>query len=355
MAKQRNMGGFREESEHQGPRPLKYTARRQQCAAAEAVAAKSDASQPSATRRQFGGQVAVGLVCAVGLAGLLVGLAAVLHGKVGVEKTLTGLTFPVQAGWLVFSGWVAAGLLRAASGRSRWRQSGVPLLLWGGFTLAGSPLLGDAGIHYLETRETAYDPHRDPPLDLLIVLGGGTSQGPQRAEVDKSGDRVVWAAELFLQGHVKRLITTGSSIRRPDGRDTTAAQQTCEIWTALGIPSHAIETLPGANTFAEMQSLRQRMDEQPSTPQPTTPQPTIQSGVSEAEGPLRVGLLTSAWHLPRAMRLARAAGLPDVVPVAADHMRRGEPPALWDYLPSADNLLRLETCQREFMAAWVGR
>lgn len=280
---------------------------------------------------------------AAGLASMLVLTGLALHGKTGFEKTLTALTFPIQATWLLLSGWSLSSLsIVVRSQRSRSRLL-IPIVLWGLFTACGSPMLGDACHLYLESLEKPFNPTHDPPLDLLVVLGGSTSQGPYRAEVGDSGDRVLLAAQLFSQGKARRLITTGSELLPGFGKGNSPAQQTTEIWTGLGIPVSKIETLPGINTYAEMQALKKRIADDPA----------LANEMSVA--PPRVGLLTSAWHLPRALRLARAAGLTTLIPVAADHKQRIAPRLVWDYIPSANNFLRLERCQRELMARLVAR
>lgn len=265
---------------------------------------------------------------------LLCILSAVLQGKFGLEKTITACTFPVQAAWLLTTGWLLASL--SAGRPTRRERSGMrwPLLLWCVFTICGTPLLGDAGFRYLESLEVAYRPGMDPPLDALMVLGGGTTAGPNRAEAADAGDRVLYAAQLYLQGNAGKLLTSGTPIS-PSPSATTTALQASEIWTQLGIPPTAIVQLQGVNTYAEIQSLKR----------------LLQRGQTGR----RVGLLTSAWHLPRAMRLARAAGLPQLVPVAADHEEHVEPRPLWQWIPSADSLERLERVQRELLARLVAR
>lgn len=283
------------------------------------------------------------LAWALGVAMMLVLIGLFLHGKTGMEKTLTALTFPLEASWLLLSGWTLSSFSSVIRKRLNRSQLLVPVLLWSLFTGCGSPLLGDACHLYLETLERPFDPARDPPLDLLVVLGGSTSQGPHRAEVSDSGDRVLLAAQMYFQGKARRLITTGSDLLPGFGKGSSPAQQTTEIWTALGIPAADIETLSGINTYAEMQALKDR----------TAVAKT--SVVENSNSPARIGLLTSAWHLPRAMRLARAAGMQTLIPVAADHKQRTSPRPLWDYIPSANNFLRFERCQRELMARLVSR
>lgn len=291
---------------------------------------------------------------AMAVAVLLIVASTLLHGKVGLEKMLTSLCFPVQAGWLMLSGWVLhsclttgrvststgnPGISTGNEGSNRW----YAVASWSLFTVCGSPIVSDSCYRYLEAREALFDPRADAPLDWLVVLGGGTSQGPARPEAADAGDRVLMAAQLFAQQRARRLFTTGSDLKNESESQASPARQTIEIWTELGIPETAIDTLPGINTSAELQSLRRKLDEHRAAQADSDYQPP------------RIGLLTSAWHLPRAMRLARAAGLSDIVPVAADHESRLEPRFLWEYVPSANGLLRWERCQKEFMAGLVSR
>jgi uncharacterized SAM-binding protein YcdF (DUF218 family) len=301
----------------------------------------ASSSQPYPPPAATGILPVLGWGAAVGV--LLIGLSGMLLGKVGIEKMLTTLMFPTQASWLLLSGWLLHSIyssIRSNYARRRWL---APLGIWCLFTLGGTPWLGNQCYRYLETRETLFKPDQDPPLDWLVVLGGATHQGPTRAEAGESGDRVVYAAQLFITGRARRLITTGSVIHEKFGSQNSPAVQTLEIWQGLGISAESIDTLPGINTSAELQALAQKIRD------------SEQAQPLHQPGPLRVGLLTSAWHLPRAMRLARAAGLPELIPVAADHKMRHQPQALWEYVPSADNFLRLERCQKEFMARLVSR
>ncbi len=264
----------------------------------------------------------------------LCALGAMLDGKTGLEKMVTALTLPVQVAWLLCTGWLLASLRRSLGKLAQGRAWLWPGLTWGVFTVCGTPMLGDVCFRYVESLETTFQPGVDAPLDALIVLGGGTSQGPHRAEVDDAGDRVLYAAQLYLQGHTRALITTGSTLPSLQAL-STPAQQTTEIWTKLNIPNQAIRRFDGLNTHGEMHSIRLHMGEL---------------------GPAaRVGLLTSAWHLPRAMRLSRAAGLTGLIPVAADHRTQMERRLLAHCLPSASNFNRLELIQREWLAWFVAR
>lgn len=295
--------------------------------------ANSNASQPSATDRHYFGRhrlrgVLIGAAC-VGV--LMCGVAFLLHGKMGLEKSLTSFSMPVGMIWLLLCGWV----LQAFASRTL-TSILFSMLICGVFSACALPILPAWAIRYLETRETPFDPTSDPPLDVLVVLGGATAEAPGRAQLRESGDRVMYAAELYQQGFTDKLLTTGSAMAGLGGAARRSpAEQTIEIWTKLGIPAADISTLPGHNTFEEMQSLQELETQQLAGK--------------------RIGLLTSAWHLPRAMRLARSQGLDDIVPVAANYLSRYDAATFLDYFPSAYNLDKSTYAQREFMAQLLGR
>ncbi len=213
---------------------------------------------------------------------LLVVLAAALEGKTGLEKTATKLSMPTGLAWLLLAGFAVQQLLAR-----HWKASIIAGMCWLLLWLAATPPLANASLRFLENSEPHFRAQGDASLDVLVVLGGGTLQGPSRAQAGVSGDRVLYAAQLFQQGKALRLIATGDAQPALAATQTSPREQAIEIWTALGIPREAMSSLRGANTFQEIRSLKELMPEL---------------------GGQRVGLLTSAYHLPRAMRLARRKG-----------------------------------------------
>ena len=264
----------------------------------------------------------------IAIAFVLAVVAFFSAGKGGVEKLAIRLSQPIGFGWLCFTAWLCAHTLLNGVRRGA--------LLWGlwfvvmAFTT--SPFAAWC-VNRLEWSVEAYAPEQEGALAAVVVLGGGTRQGPSRAEAAQAGDRVFYAAQLYLQGHTKRLITTGDAMPGVSRDSSSPRDQTIELWTKLNIPADAIGSLHGENTYQELQSLKE-----------------VFSQFKEG----RVGILTSALHLPRAMRLAKSAGL-EVVPLAANHESSDAPFTYLDFIPSAGPLNQLAACQHEFMAWFVGR
>ncbi len=100
----------------------------------------------------------------------------------------------------------------------------------------------------------------------------------------------------------------------------------------VAVPKEAIHEIGGQTTFGEMVQLAKV--------------------VNSTE---RLGLITSAWHLKRALRLANAQGLrPD--PLPADF--RSPPdmrPTILDLFPDATSATLVQLAAKEWLAGLVGR
>ncbi len=245
------------------------------------------------------------------------------------QKVLVALVKPLGLIWLALLATTCFALL------NRWWSIASSLaMVTLGLWIAGNGWVAERAISHLE-RMVAPEPlDGNARWDVLVVLGGGTSSAPSgRAQVADSGDRVLLAAQLYLAGRADLLVTTGSSFPGLSGGLDGPAEHTIAIWRSLGVPPGVIERLEGINTSQELQQLR---------------------GRAELWQDKRVGLVTSAWHLPRAMRLAERQQL-DLIPVAADvRSRPAQQQSIW-WVPHADAVLMLERVLNEWLGMAVGR
>ena len=146
------------------------------------------------------------------------------------------------------------------------------------------------------------------------------------------GDRVGLGVRLFHAGKVDRLVFTGSNM--PWETQSLAPAETAKrLAVELNVPESAIGLSKGHNTYQEFQSLKAEYLDSPET---------------------RIGLVTSATHMPRAMRLAKSVGL-SMSPIPADFERRAEPPTLLSMIPTAAGYRMTERCCVEYLAWLVGR
>lgn len=246
-----------------------------------------------------------------------------------ITKTLGMLFMPIGLLWVGLIVAVIWAFRRGMRG-----LGGFLTLLLLGFTLAGNPQVGAALMGRLESTIPVF-PADAPPLDALFVLGGGTQVDAQgRPFLSESGDRVIGAARLWHAGRVKLLVASGASNDSSAGSRNLGAE-TREIWQGLGIPSEAIRMIeePCFITRDEIQAYRR---------------------LKTQERWSRVGLLSSAWHLPRALALAEREGL-EVLPLPSD--RRGRIPRiqLWHLVPQQEGFRKTQLACWEMLGRLVDR
>lgn len=226
--------------------------------------------------------------------GVTAGVLAFVLGPSGLvlQKIIARLVMP--AAWVWDLAWIAfvAGVARA-----RKRLAIMGAVCGTLLTIAGSQAVGEAMHHWLE-RDYQRDPFAQGTFDAVFVLGGGVDIAPHpRFQLGSSGDRVVLAARLQNTGIAKQLVVSGSQI---EGLAETfdSASATTMILRDLGVPADAIIVQPGPtrNTREEAAAAARLVRER---------------------GWTRVGLITSAWHMRRAMALFDAQGI-RAVPLPAD-------------------------------------
>lgn len=211
--------------------------------------------------------------------------------------------------------WVAVPVLVGAGALLRGRRRlgaiaiGVGL---GGFTLLSLPAVSNRLWQALEA-DAATTMRSDVTYDVVVLLGGTVSAFGATSEVVSWGDnveRLTVTFDLLRTGKARHVIVSGGRLR--DGLPTEAeflARQ-LEAW---GIEKDRILVEPEARNTAENAERS--------------------SALIEARGFRSVLMVTSAFHVPRAVGCFRAVGLePDVLPV---DFRMRAPEADPHWLPRA--------------------
>jgi uncharacterized SAM-binding protein YcdF (DUF218 family) len=179
-----------------------------------------------------------------------------------------------------------------------------------------------------------------PQADVIVVLGGGTqaSQYPRSLiEVDGAGDRVIYGAWLYQQGKAPYILLTGGRIDWLSP-DIDAAHEMAGLLEMLGVPEDAIWLESDSNnTYENALYTRQML---------------------EPKGLMRILLVTSAWHMPRSVKLYEAQGF-EVIPFPADfrvtqanweHMLiKDIRTQIMNFIPSADNLALTTRMMKEYI------
>ncbi len=283
---------------------------------------------PDHPLKSFWKSIAILLLLAVTIFTIL----GYLGGITMLEKTLTSLVMPIGLVWV---GLITLTYLLLIS-----RQKILGFLSLGcllAITLGGNQFASNYLAYSLEAPFSQIDIAQIPTLDAVIVLGGGTSSTyNNRAQLGMAGDRVATAARLYHSGQVKKIICTGSQSFRASPEDLHPREEAKLILTEFGIPASAVILLEGDNTSQEMNSLKSWIPEHINSPQP------------------RVGLITSAWHLKRALRLAKSQGL-EFEPIPSNFISGPVNPSPHWVIPSGDNLATTGRIFKEYLAAIVSR
>jgi uncharacterized SAM-binding protein YcdF (DUF218 family) len=220
------------------------------------------------------------------------------------------------------TGWVWLGLNAATAWpglRRRGRLFAVLLLV--GYTAAGNVWIGGELLKRLEAPYVAWSPPTEP-FDAICVLGGGSSVTPSGvAQLGPAGDRLIVPARLFLAGKTRHLVASGQSVTDVGG-SRSLAEGTASLWHQLGIPESAIIRLPAPrNTAEEVRAYRQ---------------------LAVSHGWQRVGVCSSAWHLPRVEQFCRKEGV-NLIPIPADFLSTSVP---WTPLYAVPQARGFQTVQK---------
>lgn len=176
-----------------------------------------------------------------------------------------------------------------------------------------------------------------PSAEVAIVLGGAVSAPipPREApELGAAADRVWQAAQLYRSGRVQRIIAVGGSVPWGPQR-TREAEVIRQLLVELGVPGSAIQIgITSRNTYENAVETKALAQEQPFA---------------------TALLVTSAWHMPRALAVFTKAGIP-VAPAPcdfrADDALTG---TILDWLPHAEAFAMTSGALREWLGYYVYR
>lgn len=218
----------------------------------------------------------------------------------------------------------------------KWVLCGAALvILW----LASLPPMSNAAIRAIEGGATRLTAAEMPEANAIVVLSGAVVDPPGDNEVlewSDAVDRFEGGLALFDAGKAPYLIFTGGRMpwqpdKRPEGG--VLAEWAIERGVAeadILLTGDVVNTAGEAEAVAALLTRKGTEDE-------------------------TVLLVTSAFHIRRAVLLFEDAGL-DVIPYPVD-FRRGEGSefTILDLLPNAGSLANTELALREFYGYWFYR
>ncbi len=175
-----------------------------------------------------------------------------------------------------------------------------------------------------------------PEADAVIVLGGGIRAGDAGKiiypEMHMAADRAWHAARIYKAGRAPYVVTTGTGSSNSDRR----------LLLDLGVPDKAIIQENTARNTEEHVFLVKE---------------ALKRKYPKKEGPFRVLVVTSAWHMRRAMLNFKQSDL-EVIPAATDHectMYASGPLRFAHFFPDADSFLMNSYVFKEYLGYYLYR
>jgi uncharacterized SAM-binding protein YcdF (DUF218 family) len=228
---------------------------------------------------------------------------------------------------------ITLGLLGAVAMFTRFARAGVQLVIASLFVLAvlGLSPVGNALIIPLEQRFPPWAPARGAP-DGFVILGGAitpdVSGARNQVALNEAAERLTVAVELARKYPQARIIFSGG-IGSLFETGPTEAEVALRLFDELGVPRERI--------ISEDRSRN------------TVENAEFSKALAKPQGGERWLLVTSAYHMPRAMGIFRKAGFAvEAYPV--DFRTRGTEDFLKAFPTVGDGLRRTDTAMRE----WVG-
>jgi uncharacterized SAM-binding protein YcdF (DUF218 family) len=223
---------------------------------------------------------------------------------------------------------ILAGALRLALTR---RRRGLALVLAGGLGLAAIAVLPLSAWAIAPLENRFPQPAMPDRVDGIVVLGGGVnpriSAARGRPSVRDAAERLFAAGELARRYPRARIVMSGGEAAIfPTGRPEATVMR--DVLVSQGIDASRIATeTTSRNTYENAVETRRLMQPKP--------------------GEVWI-LITSAWHMPRAVGCFRTAGW-TILPYPVDYQTTGHAEAITT-LQLNRELMRMDVALRE----WAG-
>jgi uncharacterized SAM-binding protein YcdF (DUF218 family) len=234
-----------------------------------------------------------------------------------LHKILPALASPIMA--------LLALVILSIFTKPRW----IKVLTLFVFLLATNPFLANRAIAWLERDFPPAPLATVGPLESVIVLSGmakpiQTPTGKTFYEFNAAVDRIEAGLSLMQSGRANALILTNGQLPWSVGEPEGAFLR--DVAIARGIdPARITLTDRAENTVQEASAIAA----------------LIAPGMT-------VGLVTSAFHMPRALQVFAAEGI-DARPIAVDYRQNFDRITAMDFIPSAEALDDMSLFVRELI------
>ncbi len=231
---------------------------------------------------------------------------------------------------------LAAGIWLGAAGRKKlslWVLTATTVLLLAFSTEVASSLL----LRPLESRYPPW-PANAPRVDAVVVLGSGIREAAPdeggRAALDQTAlTRLVAGFSLSRSLGVPIIVSGGRTWR--EGGSETEADVAARVLGRLGMPAGMVMREGKSTTTWENAREVARL--------------IAGNNSTGYRGSIRrVALVTSAWHMPRAMLAFQRAGV-ECIPAPTGYLTEGRSLRVRDFLPGFPSLQDSALALREYL------
>lgn len=215
-----------------------------------------------------------------------------------------------------------------------WRRAAITWLLVGTLYvwLCATPVFARLLADTLEGSFPVKAVEQLPEADVIIMLGGTLSPPGQwnpYGDLDSAADRIIETARLYRAGKAPRVLISGGRLFSEADRPSEA-EMVRALLVDVGVPQAAISVeTQSRNTYENAIGSAKMLRDQPGA---------------------RVLLVTSAWHMRRAVAVFSRAGV-HVVPAPTDSFRAQLASGIpFGYMPDVEALRISTLCIKE----WIG-
>ncbi len=175
--------------------------------------------------------------------------------------------------------------------------------------------------------------------DITVVLTGGIfdeEYGIQNMKMNSSGDRIWQALNQYKSDHTKKIIISGGNVGILVKKEITESEICKEFLLVNGVPDKDIFVENKArNTIENARNVKALL-------------PKINSQ-------LKICLITSDFHMPRALACFKKSGIKAYPLHYKKDTISNQKPDVYDFIPNANSLAKLELVIREIMGFLVYR
>jgi uncharacterized SAM-binding protein YcdF (DUF218 family) len=228
--------------------------------------------------------------------------------------------------------WLLAAVCLARGRRTL--AIGLGSIAFAGLWLASTPIVAQSMIRDLERPYRALTIEATPQADVIVVLGGSVMprNPPRRPYIglNSASTRVWYAAELYRAGKAKWIVVAAGG--RPEfANEQVEADAIAEMLVTLGVPARAIQ-LDAQSRNTRENALNAR-------------------AIVDRLGARRVLLVTSAEHMPRALKTFEKLwenSDRELIPAPTDVTVTGQQISAFSWIPSPSALLQVTRALKEY-------